>query len=318
MNPKKENSIPESKLKSVRELTELIKNKKTILIASIKNIPASQFQKIGKKLRSKAIIKVPKKNLIVRALDSSETEAIKKLKEQIKDNITILFSDMDCFDLASELIKNKSPAKARAGQESPEDIEVPAGPTDLVPGPAISELGALGIKIQIQGGKIHIKEPKMIVKKGEKISVNAAGIMNKLDIKPFSIGLTPLCAFDTQEGKLYLEIKIDKEAISERLKVSFGKAFAFAVEINYICEDTIEFLIRKAGTDGRVLEKIAEAGALEDETDNKENNVDKENNVEQKSNKQTNRKSDLTNKENSKPQGEANLQEETKFKEGDK
>ena len=156
MNPKKENSIPESKLKSVRELTELIKNKKTILIASIKNIPASQFQKIWKKLRSKAIIKVPKKNLIVRALDSSETEAIKKLKEQIKDNITILFSDMDCFDLASELIKNKSPAKARAGQESPEDIEVPAGPTDLVPGPAISELGALGIKIQIQGGKIHI------------------------------------------------------------------------------------------------------------------------------------------------------------------
>ena len=78
MNPKKENPIPESKLKSVKELTELIKNKKTILIASIKNIPASQFQKIGKKLRSKAIIKVPKKNLIFRALDSSETEAIKK------------------------------------------------------------------------------------------------------------------------------------------------------------------------------------------------------------------------------------------------
>lgn len=312
MNPKKGNPIPESKLKLVRELTELIKNKKTILIASIKNIPASQFQKIGKKLRNKAIIKVPKKSLIVRALDSSETEAIKKLKEQIKDNITILFSDMDCFDLSSELIKNKSPAKARAGQESPEDIEVPAGPTDLVPGPAISELGALGIKIQIKGGKIHIKEPKMIVKKGEKISVNAADIMNKLDIKPFSIGFTPLCAFDTQEGKLYLEIKIDKEAILERLKISFGKAFAFAVEINYICEDTIEFLIRKAGIHEKVLEKIAEADVLGDET------YDKENNVEQKSNEKINQKNDLTNKENSESQGEANLQEETKFKEGDK
>jgi len=311
MNPKKGNPIPESKLKSVKELTELIKNKKTILIASIKNIPASQFQKIGKKLRDKAIIKVPKKNLIFRALDSSETEAIKKLKGQIKDNITILFSDMDCFDLASELIKNKSPAKARAGQESPEDIEVPAGPTDLVPGPAISELGDLGIKIQIQGGKIHIKEPKMIVKKGEKISVNAANIMNKLGIKPFSIGFIPLSAFDTQEGKLYLDIKIDKEDILKKLKTGSGKAFAFAVEINYICEDTIEFLIRKAGMHEKVLKKIAEA-ALEDETDNKENNV------EQKSNEQTNRKNDLTNKENSGTRGEANLQEETKFKEGDK
>ena len=143
MSPEKSTHVSEAKINTVRELSELVKNKKTILIASIKSIPASQFQEIGKKLRGKAIIKVPKKNLIFRVLDSSENNVIKKLKEQIKDSAAVLFSDLDCFELASELINNKSPAKAKVGQEAPEDIEVQAGPTDLVPGPAISELGAL-------------------------------------------------------------------------------------------------------------------------------------------------------------------------------
>lgn len=256
MTKQRTSKIPETKINRVKELTDLIKNKKTILVASIKNIPASQFQEIGKKLRNKAIIKVPKKNLIFRTLDSSEKEEIKKIKEYIQDNVAILFSDMDCFELASELIESKSPAKAKVGQEAPEDIEIQAGPTDLIPGPAISELGALGIKIQIDKGKIHIKDPKVIVKKGEKISENAAGIMSKLDIKPFSIGFIPLSAFDTQEEKLYLNIKIDKEKTIEEIKIAFGKALPFAVNIGYISKDTIGFMIGKAGTHANKINRI--------------------------------------------------------------
>jgi large subunit ribosomal protein L10 len=243
---KRETPIPEYKLKTVEELNNLIKENKTILIASIKNIPGSQFQEIGKKLRGKAIIKVPKKNLIFRAIDSSKNKTIKKLKEQIKDSIAILFSNLDCYDLALELSKNTSPAKAKPGQEAIEDIQIEAGPTDLVPGPAISELGALGIQIQIEKGKIHIKESKIIAKKGEKISQNASELMGKLDIKPFSVGFIPLCAFDTKENKLYLNIKINKEETIEELKISYEKALAFSVEIEYSTKDTIKFLLSKA------------------------------------------------------------------------
>ena len=66
-----------TKVRIVEELNNLIKNKKTILVASIKNIPASQFQEIVKKLRGKAIVKVPKKNLIFMALDNSGKEVVK-------------------------------------------------------------------------------------------------------------------------------------------------------------------------------------------------------------------------------------------------
>lgn len=290
MNPQKGKPVPKRKLKEVENLTNLVKDKKTILIASIKNIPASQFQEISKKLRGKAIIKVPKKNLIFRAIDSSGNEAVKQLKEKITESVAILFSDLDCFDLAAELVKNKSPSKAKPGQEAPEDIEVEEGPTELVPGPAISELGALGIQVQVEKGKLTIKESKIIVKKGDKIKQVAADIMNKLDIKPFSIGFEPVCAFDVKEEKLYLEIKIDREATIEELKSDYRKSLAFAVEIGFANEDTIKFLIGKAVSNEKALDSLntlenkIEKEKTEDAEKSKteENNTPKENSEENK------------------------------------
>jgi large subunit ribosomal protein L10 len=252
----REKQIPEKKIQLVEDLSKLLKNKKTVLLASIKNIPASQFQNISKSFRGKAIIKVPKKNLIFKALDSAGDEEIKKLKEEIKDNTAIIFSDLDCFELALELIEKKTPAKAKAGQEAPEDIEVPAGPTELLPGPAISELGAVGLQVQIDKGKITIKQPKVIVKEGEAISREAADVMNKLDIKPFNVGFLPLSAFDTESKKLYLDIEIDREEALENLKQRFGKALAFAVEIGYINEDTVKFLLGKAVAQANKINRI--------------------------------------------------------------
>ena len=278
--------IPEKNISSVKEFSNLIKDKRTILIVSIKNLPASQFQEISKKLRGKALVKVPKKNLIIRAINDSKNEKVKQIKEYIGENIAILFSDLDSFELAHELVKNKSPAKAKSGQEAPEDIEVLAGPTDLMPGPAISELGALGIQIQIEKGKIAIKEPKVIVKKGKKISANAADVMNKLDMKPFSVGFIPLVAFDTKEEKLYLNININEEEAVNEMKNLFGRALAFAVSMGYSSKDTIKFLLAKACINEKILENLSskENSEKKEETseDNKEDNAQEENSEEVK------------------------------------
>jgi len=263
--------VSEAKLKKVSELSELIKKSKTILVASIKNLPGSQFQEIVKKLRGKAEVKVPKKNLIFRAIDdsSSENKEIEKLKENIDESVAILFSDLDSFELSLELVKNKRPAKAKPGQLAPEDIEIPEGPTELVPGPAITELGALGIPIQIDKGKIHIKKAKVIAKEGEEISKQAADLMSKLNIKPFSIGFVPICAFDNEEKKLYTDIKIDMEQTLEDLKNAFGRALPFAVEIGYINDETITFMIGKAGRNEKVIESLLGKEKVEEVTEEK-------------------------------------------------
>jgi large subunit ribosomal protein L10 len=253
---KKTAHISEKKKKSVSELAKLLQERKTLLIASIKNIPGSQFQEIVKKLRGKAIVKVPKKNLVLKALDSSKEQEIKNIKDKITSDFALLFSDIDCFELAIDLIKKKSPSKAKVGQIAPEDIEIPAGPTDLVPGPAISELGALGIQIQIEGGKITIKAPKVIAKKGEKISQGAADMMSKLDIKPFTIGFIPVAGFDNQTKIFYPEINLNPEKTLEDFKMAYGKALPFAVQIGYTTPETITFLIGKAGRQCLALEKL--------------------------------------------------------------
>jgi large subunit ribosomal protein L10 len=248
--------VSKQKKELVGNLTNLLKNKRTVLIASIKNLPASQFQAIGKKLRGKAIVKVPKKNLILRAIDDTHEEELKKLKAQVGDSVAILFSDLEAYDLALELIKKKTPAKAKPGQEAPEDIEIQAGPTDLPPGPAISELGSVGLQVQITDGKIHIRESRVIVKQGHVITQNVADIMAKLDIKPFSIGFVPLSAYDTKEKKLYLHIEIDTEKTLAKLKESYSKALGFAMNIGYVCDGTVKLLIAKAGRQEIAIEKL--------------------------------------------------------------
>jgi large subunit ribosomal protein L10 len=265
----REKPIPDFKIKAVDEISELLKKNKTVLIASIKNLPASQFQEISKSLRGKAVVKVPKKSISLRAIEKIEEGAIMSLKDHIHEDISIIFANLDAFELSSELVQMRKPAKAKAGQEAPGNIIIEPGPTDLLPGPAISELGALGLRVAVEDGKISIKERKVLVKKGEIISESAAGLMAKLGIKPFKIGFEPLVAYDTEDEKLYTDIKIDKEEALNLLKTSFSKAFGLAININYTTEETIKFLIGKAGSYEKALSAL-----INEPTDEKNEKLD--------------------------------------------
>jgi large subunit ribosomal protein L10 len=267
---KEGHEIPKYKVKLVKELSDLLKSKKTILLASVENLPGSQYQQIVKKVRNKAVVKVPKKTLLSKAIDDTKNEELKQLKDHFKGGTAILFSDSDCFDLASDLLKSKSPAKAKAGQEAPEDILIQAGPTDLPPGPAISELGAVGLKVEIKDGKIGIKESKVIVKKGQEISQAACDIMSKLNIFPFSIGFIPESGYDLENKILYTEIKIDSEGTLNELKQAFSKALAFGVKIAYPTQNTIKFILSKASIQEKAIEKL-----LNTPTENKSEEVEK-------------------------------------------
>lgn len=251
----KQREIPEKKLRAVAELENLVKENKTFMICSIKGLPGKQFQAIKKKVRDIAKIKVVKKSIAIRAIENSGIE-IKKMLEFVKEDSALMFSQVDAFELSSILSENKTPIGAKVGQIAPIDIEIEPGPTELVPGPVISELGSLGIKIAIEDGKITIKEKKVIVKAGEQIKDAAAGLMSKLDIKPFTIGYEPVAAYDSQDKKVYTDVKINKEEALESLQYSFGKARAFAVKIVYACKETIGFLLGKAAAQEKAISSL--------------------------------------------------------------
>ncbi|MBI2124417.1 50S ribosomal protein L10 [Candidatus Pacearchaeota archaeon] len=245
-------AVPEAKLKAVSKITGLIKANKTIMIASVKNMPSSQFQDIRKKLRNDATIIIAKKSTIEKALESGNSQ-VKDLKKHIDSDYAFIFSKLSPFELAALLSENRSPVKARIGQEAAEDIIVDAGPTDLIPGPAISELGALGLKIAIEDGKINIREGKAIVRKGEKVSEAAASIMAKLSIKPFTVGFEPIAAYDAGLNKVYVGIRVNKKQTLEELKLDYAKSLGFAQKMEYMCKETIGFLLAKAQSHERAL-----------------------------------------------------------------
>jgi large subunit ribosomal protein L10 len=255
----REKTIPAYKIERVRQLAKAIQEHRTLLIASTHGLPSSQFHEIKKKLRGTAEVCVAKKSLVLRAIDATNSETLQGLKAEVGADVALFFSDLDPFALSGLLADNQSPTKARAGETAPEDIHVEPGPTDLVPGPAISELSGVGLKVAVEGGKLAIKQPHTIVKQGELIKENVASVMGKLGIMPMRVGFEPIAAYEAKEKKVYVGIKIDKKGMLEALREAIGKSRGFSISIMYLSPDTISHFIAKAGLEEKALQKLVNA-----------------------------------------------------------
>ncbi len=251
------------KEKDVNNLADSIKKSKTLMVASIKSLPSKQFQNIKKSIREHAEVKVAKKNIMMRALKAANVSG---LDEYVGADCAFVISDLDAYELAGILAKKKTPVFAKAGQVAEDDIEVKDGPTDMVPGPAISELGALGLQVAVEDGKIAIKAPKVVITKGQTINENAASIFQKLNIMPFNVGLNIDVAYDVASKKIFTELKIDPEGYTEDLKQAAGKALGFAQKVVYICKETIGYFLAKGNAHGNALTKFD----VEEEKDDNE------------------------------------------------
>ena len=257
-NKAREKEVPEIKLKTVKDIAAKIKKSKTVLIASTRKLPSSQFHEIKKIFRGKAEIVVAKKSLVIRAMDEVKNAEIDKLKGHVGADVALFFSELDAFELSGMLSDNQSPVRAKAGDIAPEDIVIEPGPTDLIPGPAISELSGVGLKVAVEGGKLAIKIGVTVAKKGEPIKENVASVLGKLNVLHMKVGFEPIAAYDAKANKLYVGIKIDKKATLEELRSLIGKALGFAVGRGYPTKETIGFIIAKASREEKAISKLIE------------------------------------------------------------
>ena len=91
-------------------------------------------------------------------------------------------------------------------------------------------------------------------KKGEPIKPNVAAVLGKLNITPMKVGFIPIAAYDATSSKVYSNIKINKKAALEILRVSISKSLGFAVYLNYITDKTVSHLIRKAALQEKAMQ----------------------------------------------------------------
>jgi len=231
-----------------------------------------------KELRGKMNLFMTKKRLMKIALDKikNEKKGAEELEKYFEGMPALLFTNESPFKLSKLLQKNKSKAPAKAGQTAPDDITINKGPTPFAPGPIISELSAIGLKVGVEGGKVAVKEDTVIVKKGEKIKPKVAEILTRLDIKPMEVGLGLVAAYE--DGIIYQKdiLKIDEAEFNNKLNSAAAQAFNLAFNITYTIKDNINLLISKAFNDAKALgvgQEILDEGIIENLLGKAENSM---------------------------------------------
>ncbi|MBS3145790.1 50S ribosomal protein L10 [Candidatus Woesearchaeota archaeon] len=240
--------VSDYKKEEVKTIKGLLKNHKVVGLADITGFPSPQLQKIRSNLKDKLLIRITKSRLIKLSMDElkEEIKGIDRLKESLEGMPALLLSNQEPFKLAKSLSKSKSSAPAKAGQIAPKDLIINAGPTSFAPGPIIGELGAAGLKAGVEGGKIVIKEDKVIAKKGDTITPKIVDLLSKFKIEPMEIGLKITSLLE--DGTLYggNVLSIDEKQYINNLRQAHSDAFALSLEIGYITKENIELLIKKA------------------------------------------------------------------------
>ena len=270
----------EWKKEQVEYLKGLVGSYNTVGIAKVRGIGANQLQQLRKGLHENTQMRVSKNRLISLSLKESGLE---EMVNFVEDQMALIFTNLDAFELYKITEEGKIPAPIKAGAIAPHDIVLDEGPTSLKPGPIVGELQNLGIPAGITGGKIEIKKRTVAVKEGEKVAPAYADMLAKLEIYPMKEGLDlsviydreaqvlftpdvlhvdPLKYFeDFKEGakaafSLVTRIKYDyptRYTIADLLREAGDKSLALAVNIAYPTPLTIKPLLQKAHTDARNL-----------------------------------------------------------------
>lgn len=244
--------VAEWKVNEVKELVERIKKSRVVGVVGLRELPASDIQRIRGVLRSQAEIKVVRNNIAKRAIEMCSPE-IHPLAEGIEDQSALIFTDTNPFQLKKILDREKRPMLMKAGGVAPKEIAIEAGETSFSPGPMVGKLQSAGIPAAIKGGKVIINQRTVLAKQGDVVSQKQAEIMQIMEIFPKDVGLELRAVYE--DGLVFREkdLAIDVSAILGDLCTASARALAFAVEIGYASPSTIAPLLTKAQAGARNL-----------------------------------------------------------------
>lgn len=241
------------KVRQLEELKKLIQSYMTIAIADLTRMPTKELQQLRHKLADRVLIRMFKKRLIERALEELHKPAV-----ELSGQLAVLCSNLDSFSLYALISSQRIPSFARPGDVAEKPIVVPAGPTELMPGPVIAELSRIGIPVGVEEGKVVIKKEVVVAKPGDRINAELASALAKLGIHTTEIGLNVLACLEKDKvyGKDVLEL-VDSYPIM--LNQAVQRALKLSAGIAHPCSLSIPWLVRKAclqaGQLARILSK---------------------------------------------------------------
>ncbi|MEK6953497.1 MAG: 50S ribosomal protein L10 [Candidatus Micrarchaeota archaeon] len=233
------------KQRVVEQLKKKLRESKVVAIASVQNLPTRHYNQIRKKIRGSAETFLTRETLVRRAIEEARPD-LKELEKYLEGSCAIVFSSVSAFKLAKLLRESKSKTIAKAGQIAPNDIVIPAGETNLPPGPVLTELKQAKIEAKIQGPKVVISKDALVARKGEPISEAVAKILSKLSIEPMDVGLKMAAAFE--DGLIYKAdvLDLDDKFWLDSLVLGRHQAINLAVFAEIYNKHSMPLLLEKA------------------------------------------------------------------------
>ncbi|MCK4634379.1 MAG: 50S ribosomal protein L10 [Candidatus Aenigmarchaeota archaeon] len=245
--------MKEWKKKEVEKLNKLIDDYPVIGIINMYKMPASQLQMIRKELKGKANILMSKKSFMKLALEKANKKNVEKLKEYLNGQPTLIFTEMNPFELFKYLKENKTPAPAKTGDIAPNDIVVNKGNTGIPAGPAIGHLSDAGLVSKVQDGKIHVIKNTIVVKEGDVINSSVSNVLNMLGIEPMEIGLNLLVVYENETIFDKKILNIDEEEFMNRVNKCIFSAINLSLNSSYLTKTTAPMAIQKAFMEAKAL-----------------------------------------------------------------
>ncbi|NOZ89488.1 MAG: 50S ribosomal protein L10 [Crenarchaeota archaeon] len=253
--------IPQWKIEEVKELTELAKTYRTLVIVDLTKTPTAQLQKIKRKLERKlggqVVMRVAKNTLMRLALRNAGKDP-EPLEPYLTGTNMFIFTNLNPFEVALALDKVYATAPAKPGDVAPTEIVLPAGDTGFKPGPIMSVFGKLRVPIRVQGGTIWIAKDTRVAKPGDVISPELASILQKLGIEPIIVKLKPKAAYEDGVVIPADKLLIDLEEYRGMVAQAHLQALAVGVEIAYPEPEVLKLAVPLAVR--RALAVAAEAG----------------------------------------------------------
>ncbi|MFX1409001.1 MAG: 50S ribosomal protein L10 [Promethearchaeota archaeon] len=254
----KKKEIPQWKLDEVDKLVSLFKQFKNVAVIDVARLNDKQIQETRRIVRGKAIIRMSKKNLQIRAIEQfkneSKNENLDELANSIPGQSALCFTNMDIFELKNIFNENEYWVPAKPNEITPVDIWVPAGDTGLPTGQVISELNmTLRLPTRIQNDTIWIREDTRTHEAGDLVDIKQAAVLKKLGITPIESLIKIHFAWSNgeiiPEDILYIDIGNFKQDLTRAYREALGILF----EIPYYIEEMSEDYIRKAVSEAKTL-----------------------------------------------------------------
>lgn len=257
----KSKHIPQWKIEEINHLVDLFKKYKNVAVIDVHHINDTQFQTMRKILRDKAVFRMSKKSLQLRAIEQFKSESKKKNLDDFAKHIpgqsSLVFTNLDLFELKRIFHENEWMVPAKPNEITPVDIWVPAGDTGLPTGQVISELNmTLRLPTRIMNDTIHIREDTRTHKAGDLVDVKQAAVLKKLGITPIESLIKIYFAWS--DGEIIPEeiLYMDMEGFKQDFGRAYREALAILFKMPFYIEDMSEEYLRKAASEANNLNAI--------------------------------------------------------------